>query len=72
MASPVFFINKKDGSLCLVQDYCKLNDITVKNAYPFPLVPDILNKIASANAKYFTKLDVRWEYNNVCIKKGDE
>ena len=31
MASPVFFIKKKDGSLHLVQDYCKLNDITIKN-----------------------------------------
>ena len=34
MSSPVFFIKKKDGSLCLVQDYRKLNKITVKNRYP--------------------------------------
>jgi hypothetical protein len=31
MASPVFFIKKKDGKLRLVQDYRKLNDITIKN-----------------------------------------
>jgi len=42
MASPVFFIKKKDRSLCLIQDYCKLNALTVKNAYPLPLIPDIL------------------------------
>ena len=30
MAAPVFFIKKKDGSLCLVQDYCALNAITIK------------------------------------------
>ena len=44
MAIPVFFIKKKDGSLHLVQDYRKLNTMTVKNAYPLPLIPDILTK----------------------------
>ncbi|GLB44518.1 putative retrotransposable element tf2 155 kda protein type 1-like [Lyophyllum shimeji] len=39
MASPVFFIKKKDGSLRLVQDYRALNAITVKNRYPFPSFP---------------------------------
>ena len=31
IASPVFFVKKKDGCLCLVQDYCKLNEYMVKN-----------------------------------------
>jgi len=72
MASPVFLIKKKDGSLFLVQDYRKLNAMTVKNTYPFPLIPDILNKVSEAKAKYFVKLDVCWGYNNVCIKEGDK
>ena len=72
MASPVFFVKKKDGNLKFVQDYRKLNDITIKNAYPLPLMPDIMNKIAAGKAKYFTKLDVRWGYNNIHIKEGDE
>ena len=58
MASPVFFIDKKDGKLRFIQDYWKLNVVTVKNTYPLPLVPDIINRIASVKAKYFTKLDV--------------
>src|SRR5260221_11208621 len=33
MGAPVFFIKKKDGSLCLIQDYRKLNEIMVKNSY---------------------------------------
>src|SRR6266478_4425647 len=33
MGAPVFFVKKKDGSLRLVQDYQKLNEITVKNSY---------------------------------------
>ena len=71
MALPVFFIKKKDGSFCLIQDYQKLNALTVKNSYLLPLILDILNKVSKAKAKYFTKLDVCWGYNNVQIK-GDE
>ena len=70
MASPVFFIKKKDGKLRLIQDYRKLNDITIKNRYPLPLASDIINRLR--NAKYFTKFDVRWGYNNVRIREGDE
>ena len=70
MASPVFFVKKKDGSLRLVQDYRKLNDMTIKNSYPLPLISDLINKLSKA--KYFTKLDVRWGYNNVRMKEGDE
>jgi len=58
MASPVFFIKKKDGSLRLVQDYQMLNDMTVKNKYPLPLISKLVNQLRGA--KYFTKLDVRW------------
>ena len=72
MASPVFFIKKKDGKLQFVQDYLKLNAITVKNTYPLPLVLDIINQISDSKARYFTKLDVHWGYNNVWIKEGDE
>jgi hypothetical protein len=70
MASPVFFIKKKDGSLRLVQDYRMLNDMTVKNKYPLPLISELVNQLHGA--KYFTKLDVRWEFNNVRIQDGDE
>ncbi|GLB44373.1 putative retrotransposable element tf2 155 kda protein type 1-like, partial [Lyophyllum shimeji] len=70
MASPVFFIKKKDGSLRLVQDYRALNAITVKNRYPLPLISELINNLRGA--RYFTKLDVRWGYNNVRIKEGDE
>jgi len=71
MASPVFFIKKKDGSLHLVQDYRKLNVMTIKNSYPLPLIPDILNSMSKAKVKYFTKLDIQWRYNNARIQEGD-
>src|SRR5882724_7842277 len=72
MVSPVFCIKKKDSSLCLVQDYLKLKAVTVKNTYPLPLIPDILNKVSEAKAKYFTELEIHWGYNNIWIKEGDE
>ena len=44
--------------------------MTIKNRYPLPLIQELVNKLKGA--KYFTKLDVRWGYNNVRIKEGDE
>jgi transposase InsO family protein len=70
MASPFFFVDKKDGKLRPVQDYCALNDITIKNVAPIPLIPDLIDKLRGAC--YFTKLDVRWGYNNIRIREGDE
>ena len=66
----MFFIKKKDGSLWLVQDYHVLNAVTVKNRYPLPLISELVSQLC--RAKYFTKLDVRWGFNNVHIKPGDE
>jgi Reverse transcriptase (RNA-dependent DNA polymerase) len=71
MASPFFFVSKKDGKLRPCQDYRYLNDWTVKNSYPLPLISKIIDKLKGA--RYFTKLDVHcWGYNNVRIRKGDE
>jgi len=70
MAAPVFFIKKKDGLLRLVQDYRALNSITVKNKYPLPLISELVSQLRGA--QYFTKLDVCWGFNNICIKPGNE
>jgi hypothetical protein len=56
--------------LYFVQDYRVLNAITRKNRYPLPLINDLIHWLKDAH--YFTKLDVRWGYNNVCIREGDE
>jgi len=70
IAAPVFFIKKKDGSLRLVQDYRVLNAATVKNKYPLPFISELVSQLRGA--KYFTKLDVQWGFNNIRIKSGDE
>ena len=70
ISSPVFFIKKKDGSLRLVQDYQALNAIMVKNKYLLPLISELINKLQGA--RYFTKLDVHWGFNNVQMKDRDK
>ena len=44
---PVFFVSKKDRSKRMVMDYCNLNDQTVKNNCPLPLITDLINNIES-------------------------
>ncbi|QRW15820.1 Retrotransposable element Tf2 protein [Rhizoctonia solani] len=68
--TPVMFVKKADGSLRLVVDYQKLNDVTHKNVYPLPRQDNLMAKLR--HAKIFTKLDLRWGYNNIRIKEGDE
>jgi len=69
-AAPCFYIPKKDGSLWLVQDYRKLNQVTIKDKTPLPLIGEVVDKLKEA--KYFNKLDLIWGYNNIWIKEGDE
>ena len=72
MASPFFFVNKKDGELQPTQDYRYLNQWTIKNAYPLPLISEIMDNIKASGVKYFTKFNVQWGFNNVHIKDGDQ
>jgi len=66
----VFFIGKKDRKKRMVQDYRYLNEWTIKNNYPLPLISDVLENIKTK--KVFTKMDLRWGYNNVRIKERNE
>ena len=68
--APVFFVGKKDGKKRMVQDYQYLNEWMIKNNYPLPLISDVLENIGMK--KVFTKMDLRWGYNNIRIKEGDE
>ena len=65
-----FYILKKDRSLQLVQDYRKLNQVTIKDKTPLSLIKEIIDKLKEA--KYFNKLNLIWGYNNIQIKKRDE
>ena len=69
-ASLFFFVQKKDGGLRPCQDYRYLNEHTVKNACLLPLISTLIDKLKGA--KYFSKMDIQWGYNNIYIKDGDE
>ena len=70
IAALVFFIKKKDGSFWLVQDYRALNAVTIKNKYPLLLISKLISQLHGA--KYFTKLNIHWGFNNIRIKPRDE
>ena len=70
IAAPFFFVKKHDGSLQPVMDYRALNRITVKNRYPIPRIADLIESLS--HASIFTKIDLRWGYNNVRIREEDE
>jgi len=70
IAAPFFFVKKYNGNLRLVMDYRALNGITIKNHYPIPRIANLIESLSKASI--FTKIDLRWGYNNVCIKEKDE
>ncbi len=70
MASPLFFVAKKDGKECPCQDYRYLNEHTIKNTYPLPLISDLMDKLKGK--KYFSKFNIRWGYNNIWICNRDQ
>jgi hypothetical protein len=52
--SPILFVRKADGSLCMCIDYRGLTEVTRKDAYPFPRVDDTLDELKDAN--FYTHL----------------
>ena len=66
----MFFVAKKDKSKRIVIDYHSLNNQTVKNNYPLPLITDLIDTMGSK--KVFTKMDLQWGFNNMRIKEGNE
>src|SRR4051794_21889577 len=67
--APVIFVKKKDGTLRMCIDYCTLNNITIKNQFPIPLIDDLTDHLFGA--KVFTKIDLCWGYNQVWIHNDD-
>jgi len=63
-------VPKKDGKKRMIQDYRYLNSWIIKNNYPLPLISDLIDSIGKKMV--FMKMDLRWSYNNVRIKEGDE
>jgi hypothetical protein len=68
--APILFVKKKDGSLRLCVDYRGLNNVTIKNRYPLPLISQMIDAIGGS--LFFTTIDLRGAYNLLRIRKGEE
>ena len=67
---PILFDWKLNGSLRLCVDCRSLNNITIKNRYPLPLIGESLDRLG--RAKRFTQLDLTNAYHRMRIREGDE
>ena len=68
--APILFVYKPNGSLRLCVNYQGLNNLTIKNRYPLPLIGESPNQLV--RAKRFTQLDLTSAYHRMRIKEGDE
>ena len=69
-AASVLLVRKPGGGVQFCVDYRGLNNITVKNRYPLPLIREILDRLSQA--KFYTKLDIIAAFNRMRIKEGEE
>lgn len=70
VSAPIVFAKKKDGSIRVCVDYRNLNRVTIRNRYPLPLIPELIDRLLGA--KVFTKLDIRQAYHRVRMAVGHE
>ncbi|GJW15561.1 putative reverse transcriptase domain-containing protein [Tanacetum coccineum] len=69
VGSPVLFVKKKDGSFRMCIDYKELNKLTIKNCYPLPKIDDLFDQLQVAC--YFSKIDLRSGYHQLCVHEDD-
>jgi hypothetical protein len=67
--APVIFVEKKDGTQRMCVDYRLLNDVTIKNKYPFPCIDDLFDQMRGA--KVFSKIDLCFGYHQMKIRLSD-
>jgi hypothetical protein len=69
-AAPILFVKKADSRLRFCINFRKLNQITRKDRYPFPLIDELLAQIGKA--RIYTKLDICQAFYRIRIYPDSE
>ena len=66
-SASMVLVTKKDGSLRICVDYCRLNGVSQVNAYPMPRVDELLDRLGKAN--FISTIDLTRGYRQVPVAK---
>lgn len=68
-SAPVLFVRKKNGSIRMCIDFCKLNKVTIYNKYTLPTIDDLFYQFQEAS--YFSKINLQSGYHHSSVKDDD-